>query len=62
MHWLLKILGFEVVKPDQLIIKRCGKAGLLAVNKTWPEVVQWIKDRMNKERKVKNRNLKSFHC
>ncbi len=40
-----------VVKPDQLI-KRRGKAGLLAVNKTWSEVVQWIKDRMNKECKV----------
>lgn len=40
-----------VVKPDQLI-KRRGKAGLLAVNKTWPEVVSWVKDRMNKECKV----------
>jgi ATP citrate (pro-S)-lyase len=37
-----------VVKPDQLI-KRRGKAGLLAINKTWPEVVEWIKERMNKE-------------
>ena len=40
-----------VVKPDQLI-KRRGKAGLLAINKTWPEVVAWIKDRMNKECQV----------
>jgi ATP citrate (pro-S)-lyase len=40
-----------VVKPDQLI-KRRGKAGLLAINKTWPEVVTWIKERMNKECKV----------
>lgn len=40
-----------VVKPDQLI-KRRGKAGLLAINKTWPEVVTWIKERMNKEWKV----------
>jgi ATP citrate (pro-S)-lyase len=40
-----------VVKPDQLI-KRRGKAGLLAINKTWPEVVDWIKERMNKETKV----------
>jgi ATP citrate (pro-S)-lyase len=40
-----------VVKPDQLI-KRRGKAGLLAINKTWPEVVAWIKERMNKECKV----------
>ena len=40
-----------VVKPDQLI-KRRGKAGLLAINKTWSEVVEWIKERMNKECKV----------
>lgn len=40
-----------VVKPDQLI-KRRGKAGLLAINKTWPEVVSWVTDRMNKEMKV----------
>lgn len=40
-----------VVKPDQLI-KRRGKAGLLAINKTWPEVVDWVKERMNKECKV----------
>ena len=40
-----------VVKPDQLI-KRRGKAGLLAINKTWPEVVAWIKERMNRECKV----------
>jgi ATP citrate (pro-S)-lyase len=40
-----------VAKPDQLI-KRRGKAGLLAVNKTWAEVVEWICARMNKECKV----------
>eukprot|EP01035_Chromulina_nebulosa_P017875 gene17875-23491_t len=40
-----------VVKPDQLI-KRRGKAGLLAINKTFPEVVSWIQERMNKEAKV----------
>lgn len=40
-----------VVKPDQLI-KRRGKAGLLGINKTWPQVVEWIKERMNKECKV----------
>lgn len=44
--WLLT--SKLVVKPDQLI-KRRGKAGLLAINKTWPEVVEWIKERMNKE-------------
>lgn len=40
-----------VVKPDQLI-KRRGKAGLLAINKTWSECVDWIKERMNKECQV----------
>jgi ATP citrate (pro-S)-lyase len=40
-----------VVKPDQLI-KRRGKAGLLAVNKTWEEVQQWITERMDKEQQV----------
>lgn len=47
--WLLT--SKLVVKPDQLI-KRRGKAGLLAINKTWPECVEWIKERMNKECKV----------
>lgn len=42
-----------VVKPDQLI-KRRGKAGLLAVNKTWDEVVAWTKERMNKDCKVEH--------
>jgi ATP citrate (pro-S)-lyase len=42
-----------VVKPDQLI-KRRGKAGLLAINKSWPEVVEWIRARMNKECKVEH--------
>lgn len=41
-----------VVKPDQLI-KRRGKAGLLAVNKTWPEVKEWISERMGKIQKVR---------
>lgn len=40
-----------VVKPDQLI-KRRGKAGLLAINKSWSEVKEWIIERMNKECKV----------
>ena len=40
-----------VVKPDQLI-KRRGKAGLLGINKSWPEVIEWVKARMNKECKV----------
>lgn len=37
-----------VVKSDQLI-KRRGKAGLLAINKTWEEVKQWIFERMGQE-------------
>lgn len=44
--WLLETK--LVVKPDQLI-KRRGKAGLLGINKTWPEVVAWIQERINKE-------------
>lgn len=40
-----------VVKPDQLI-KRRGKAGLLAVNKTWQEVKAWITERMGKNQQV----------
>jgi len=40
-----------VAKPDQLI-KRRGKAGLLAINKPWPDVINWISDRMNKETQV----------
>ncbi|PVU91746.1 hypothetical protein BB561_004233 [Smittium simulii] len=37
-----------VVKPDQLI-KRRGKSGLLAINKTWSEVKQWISERALKQ-------------
>ena len=40
-----------VCKPDQLI-KRRGKAGLIGINLSWEEVVEWIKARMNKECKV----------
>jgi ATP citrate (pro-S)-lyase len=47
--WLLN--SNLVVKPDQLI-KRRGKAGLLAINKSWSEVIEWIKERMNKDTKV----------
>ena len=36
-----------VAKPDQLI-KRRGKAGLLALNKSWSEAKQWIADRAGK--------------
>jgi len=40
-----------VAKPDQLI-KRRGKAGLLALNKTWEEAKQWISERAGKPQKV----------
>ncbi|XP_019765644.2 ATP-citrate synthase isoform X2 [Dendroctonus ponderosae] len=40
-----------VVKPDQLI-KRRGKLGLIAVNKTLDEVQKWIAERMNKDQKI----------
>ena len=40
-----------VVKPDQLI-KRRGKAGLLAINKDWSEVVAWVIEKMGKQCKV----------
>lgn len=42
-----------VVKPDQLI-KRRGKAGLIAVNKTWEEVQAWIMERMLREIQVEH--------
>ena len=38
-------------KPDQLI-KRRGKAGLLALNKTWDEAKLWITQRAGKPQKV----------
>jgi len=37
-----------VVKPDQLI-KRRGKAGLVGLNLTWDQAMDWIRERMNKE-------------
>ncbi|XP_044762931.1 ATP-citrate synthase [Coccinella septempunctata] len=40
-----------VVKPDQLI-KRRGKLGLIAVNKDFETVKEWIDQRMNKDQKV----------
>lgn len=42
-----------VVKPDQLI-KRRGKLGLIAVNKNFNEVKQWINERMGKDQKIGN--------
>jgi len=40
-----------VAKPDQLI-KRRGKAGLIAVNKSFDEAKAWVMERMCKEQKV----------
>ncbi|XP_076256595.1 ATP-citrate synthase isoform X2 [Rhynchophorus ferrugineus] len=40
-----------VVKPDQLI-KRRGKLGLIAVNKTLDEVQKWVGERMDKDQKI----------
>ncbi|KAF8067970.1 citrate synthase-like protein [Lyophyllum atratum] len=42
-----------VAKPDQLI-KRRGKAGLLALNKTWEEARPWIAERAGKPQKVES--------
>lgn len=40
-----------MVKPDQLI-KRRGKLGLIAVNKSFAEVKEWVDARMNKDQKI----------
>lgn len=45
--WLLVPGSKFVAKPDQLI-KRRGKSGLLALNKTWPEAKAWIAERAGK--------------
>jgi ATP citrate (pro-S)-lyase len=42
-----------VAKPDQLI-KRRGKAGLIAVNKTFDEARDWVMQRMCKEQQVES--------
>jgi ATP citrate (pro-S)-lyase len=40
-----------VVKPDQLI-KRRGKLGLIAVNKNFAEVKEWVNARMGKDQQI----------
>ena len=40
-----------VAKPDQLI-KRRGKAGLLALNKDWQDAKRWILERAGKPQRV----------
>lgn len=49
--WLLSPGAKFVAKPDQLI-KRRGKSGLLALNKTWPEAKAWIAARAGKPQQV----------
>lgn len=49
--WLLAPNARWVAKPDQLI-KRRGKSGLLAINKSWPECRAWIEQRAGKTQQV----------
>lgn len=49
--WLLASGAKFVAKPDQLI-KRRGKSGLLALNKTWQEAREWIEARAGKVQRV----------
>lgn len=49
--WLLAKDAKFVAKPDQLI-KRRGKSGLLALNKTWSESREWIEGRAGKVQRV----------
>lgn len=51
--WLLHPGSKFVAKPDQLI-KRRGKSGLLALNKTWAEAKDWIAARAGKDQKVES--------
>ncbi|KAH6702308.1 ATP-citrate synthase [Verticillium dahliae] len=51
--WLLQSGAKFVAKPDQLI-KRRGKSGLLALNKTWPEAKAWVAERAGKEQQVEH--------
>ena len=49
--WLLAPGAKFVAKPDQLI-KRRGKSGLLALNKSWAEAKEWIAERAGKPQRV----------
>ena len=51
--WLKAPGAKFVAKPDQLI-KRRGKSGLLALNKTWAEARAWIAARAGKEQQVEH--------
>lgn len=49
--WLLAPGAKFVAKPDQLI-KRRGKSGLLALNKSWADAKAWIAARAGKSQRV----------
>lgn len=49
--WLLTANAKFVAKPDQLI-KRRGKSGLLALNKSWADARDWIAARAGKDIQV----------
>ncbi|KAL8665900.1 MAG: hypothetical protein Q9202_001836 [Teloschistes flavicans] len=49
--WLLQEGSKFVAKPDQLI-KRRGKSGLLALNKTWHEARAWVESLAGKRQQV----------
>jgi hypothetical protein len=51
--WLLVDGARFVAKPDQLI-KRRGKSGLLALNKTWAEAREWIEQRAGRPQRVES--------
>ncbi|KAI9731405.1 MAG: glutathione synthetase ATP-binding domain-like protein [Cirrosporium novae-zelandiae] len=51
--WLLATDSKFVAKPDQLI-KRRGKSGLLALNKSWAEAKEWIAERAGKPQQVES--------
>eukprot|EP01084_Bolivina_argentea_P013924 26064_1 len=42
-----------VVKPDQLV-KRRGKLGLVGLNKTFGECIEWVKERRDKQLTIEN--------
>jgi ATP citrate (pro-S)-lyase len=51
--WLKEDGAKFVAKPDQSI-KRRGKAGLLALNKTWAEARAWVEERAGKQIQVES--------
>ncbi|TGZ83633.1 glutathione synthetase ATP-binding domain-like protein [Ascodesmis nigricans] len=51
--WLKDAGAKFVAKPDQLI-KRRGKAGLLALNKSWADSRAWIEERAGKDVQVES--------